>query len=85
VVVDFVDMESVEHRRQLVDAMTTALRDDPARTKIISLSDIGLMQLTRKRTRSGFHAVLTQACPTCSGEGKIVRSEIVAALGRHRR
>jgi ribonuclease G len=84
VVIDFVDMESVEHRRQLVDTMTTALRDDPARTKIISLSDIGLMQLTRKRTRSGFHAALTQACPTCSGEGKIVRSEIVAALSKPR-
>jgi ribonuclease G len=85
VVVDFVDMESIEHRRLLVEAMTGALRNDPARTKIIGLSDIGLLQLTRKRTRSGLSAALTQACPTCSGEGRIVLSEVVAALARSRK
>ena len=82
VVVDFVDMEAEVHRRQLVDAMTLALSDDPARTKIVDLSDIGLMQLTRKRTRSGLHVSLTQPCPGCSGSGRTVRPEILAALAR---
>jgi len=82
VVVDFVDMESEEHRRQLVDATTAALLDDPARTKIVDLSDIGLMQLTRKRSRSGLHVALTQPCPGCSGSGRTVRAEVLAALAR---
>jgi ribonuclease G len=80
VVVDFVDMEADEHRRRLIDAMTEALLDDPARTKIVDLSDIGLMQLTRKRSRSGLHVALTQPCPGCSGSGRTVRPEILAAL-----
>jgi ribonuclease G len=84
VVVDFVDMESVEHRRELVDAMSLALRADPARSKIVGLSDIGLMQLTRKRTRSGLRAALTEACPNCAGEGRVLRPEITAALARNR-
>ena len=85
VVVDFVDMDSIEHRRQLVEAMAHVLRHDPTRTKIIGLSDIGLMELTRKRTRSGFRATLTQPCPTCTGKGRIIRSDVITALARSRR
>jgi ribonuclease G len=84
VVVDFVDMDSIEHRRRLVEVMTAALRDDPARSKIVSLSDIGLMQLTRKRARSGLHVALMQPCPSCSGQGRVIRSDVVAALAKTR-
>jgi len=80
IIVDFVDMESLEHRRRLVEVMTAALRNDPARTKIVSLSEIGILQLTRKRTRSGLHAALTQPCPTCAGQGRMIRARVVAAL-----
>lgn len=73
VVVDFVDLELPEHRTQLVDAMIAALRGDPARTQVLGLSPIGLLQLTRERTRCSPASVLTRACPTCRGRGRVRR------------
>jgi len=82
IIVDFVDMESVEHRRRLVEVMGAALREDPVRTKIVSLSDIGILQMTRKRARSGLHTALTQPCPSCAGQGRVIRARVVSELAR---
>ena len=84
VVVDFIDMELAEHRQQLLEAMEQALSTDPARTKIVGLSEIGLLQLTRKRTRGGLYAALTHACLSCAGQGRILDADVVAALARPR-
>jgi len=83
VVVDFVDMDSPANRRRLLEVMEQALREDPARTKVVGLSEIGLLQLTRKRTRSGLRAALTQRCEAC-GEGHVLLPEVAAALARSR-
>jgi len=73
VAIDFVDMQLEDHRRQLLDAMERALREDPARTKIVGLSEIGLLQLTRERTRSSPAVALTLPCPACAGQGWVRR------------
>jgi len=87
IVVDFIDMVSAEHRRQVIDALALALRRDRARTKIAGLSELGLLQLTRKRTRPGIAAALTRACDACSGTGRVKTPETVAheALDEARR
>ena len=74
VVIDFVDMELPDHRQQLLDTMARALREDPARTKIVGLSEIGLLQLTRERTRSNPAVALTRPCPNCAGQGRVART-----------
>ncbi len=79
IVVDFIDMQRSESRRQVTEALTAALKSDPARTRIGGFSEFGLLQLTRKRTRSGFASLLTRSCPRCHGLGRIRRSEMVAA------
>ena len=78
IVIDFIDMDRAEHRAQVVAALETALRSDRARTKIVGLSELGLLQLTRKRTRAGLEAVLTRPCPACSGAGRVKTPETVA-------
>lgn len=79
VVIDFIDMESEENRRNVTEALVAALKADPARTKVGGLGEFGLLQLTRKRTRSGFARLLTRSCPRCSGLGRVRRPETVAA------
>jgi ribonuclease G len=87
IVIDFIDMERAEHRASVIEALGEALRRDRARTKIVGLSDLGLLQLTRKRTRAGVEALLTRPCPACAGAGRVKTPETVAveALGEVRR
>jgi ribonuclease G len=74
VAIDFIDLALEEHRQQLLDAMEHALRADPARTQIVGLSEIGLLQLTRERTRSNPALALTRPCPSCAGQGRVART-----------
>jgi ribonuclease G len=78
IVIDFIDMALRASRRRVVQAFETALRKDSARTKIVGLSELGLLQLTRKRSRAGVSAAVTRACPLCGGQGQLKRPEIVA-------
>ncbi len=71
VVIDFIDMEEGAHREQVYSALAEALARDPARTQLLPMSDIGLVQLTRKRTRPSLDRTLSRECPYCSGSGRI--------------
>lgn len=78
VVIDFIDMDHAESRKQVLAALETALRRDRARTKIVGISELGLVQLTRKRTRAGLQALLTTECPICQGHGRVKTPEVLA-------
>ncbi len=78
IVIDFIDMERAENRRRVLEVLETSLARDRARTKIVGLSDLGLVQLTRKRTRAGFAQALTEPCPCCRGQGRVKCPEVVA-------
>src|SRR6185295_1856613 len=79
VVVDFIDMELPDSKRRVLEALEAALAKDRARTKIVGLSDLGLVQLTRKRTRRGIAAALTRTCPACAGLGRIKNAPTIAS------
>jgi len=78
IVVDFIDMDRAASRRSVLDALENALADDRARTKIVGISELGLVQLTRKRTRPGLGSLLTRPCPACQGNGRVKGVETVA-------
>jgi ribonuclease G len=78
IVVDFIDMESPERWEKVTAALETALSADRSRTKVVGLSELGLVQLTRKRTRLDLEAALTRLCPCCGGVGKLKSPETVA-------
>jgi ribonuclease G len=77
IIIDFIDMEEPEHRRQVIQALERALGEDHVKTNISSVSPLGLVEMTRKRTRESLEHLLCQACPTCEGRGFVKSAETV--------
>ncbi len=77
IIIDFIDMESPEHRVQVLQALEKVLERDHARTSVTEVSDLGLVEMTRKRTRESLEHVLCEECPACSGRGSIKTAETV--------
>jgi len=77
VILDFIDMAEQEHKRQVMRALEKALDKDHARTSICDVSALGLVEMTRKRTRESLEHVLCGSCPTCEGRGTIKTAETV--------
>jgi ribonuclease G len=71
IIIDFIDMERAEHRDQVFQALMRALADDKARTNVLEISELGLVEMTRKRVRQALQSLLTVACPTCKGSGTV--------------
>jgi ribonuclease G len=78
IVVDFVDMDKEGNRRKVWDAFQKALSRDRARTNVTKISELGLVEMTRKRTRESLVQLLTEPCPTCEGSG-VVKSVVTVA------
>ena len=78
IVVDFVDMDKEGNRRKVWDAFQKALSRDRARTNVTKISELGLVEMTRKRTRESLVQLLTEPCPTCEGSG-VVKSVTTVA------
>jgi ribonuclease G len=68
-----------EHREQVGKALKRALADDKARTNVLQISELGLVQMTRKRVRQDLRALLSVPCPTCRGAGVTKSDETLAA------
>jgi len=77
IIIDFIDMEDAEHKRQVLRIFEKALERDHAKTKITQVSELGLVEMTRKRTRESLARVLCEECPTCSGRGIVKTPETV--------
>jgi ribonuclease G len=78
IIIDFIDMEVAEHREQVYKALKRALAEDKARTNVLQISELGLVEMTRKRVRQDLRALLTQHCPTCRGTGVVKSNETLA-------
>lgn len=77
IIIDFIDMHDVEHRRQVLRALEKALEKDNARTHVCDVSELGLVEMTRKRTRESLEHVLCEPCGSCSGSGSVKTAESV--------
>src|SRR3954469_24932608 len=75
IVNDFIDMRSESHRRKVEDAFRDALRRDRARTKVLRISQFGLIEMTRQRIRPSLKRSVFQECPHCSGIGYVTTAE----------
>ncbi|MFN9635340.1 MAG: Rne/Rng family ribonuclease, partial [Synechococcaceae cyanobacterium] len=71
VVIDFIDMESRRDQLQLLEHFTQALRDDGARPQIAQLTELGLVEHTRKRQGQNLYELFGRACPSCGGLGHV--------------
>jgi len=69
IILDFIDMEDVEHQRQVLRTLEKAMENDRARTSITGVSDLGLVEMTRKRTRESLGQIMCESCSVCHGRG----------------
>ena len=77
IIIDFIDMLDPEHRRQVLRALEKNMERDHAKTHISEVSSLGLVEMTRKRTRESLEHVLCETCPTCNGRGSLMTAETV--------
>jgi len=77
IIIDFIDMEEEEHRHQVLQALEKALTGDHAKTQISTVSPLGLVEMTRKRTRESLEHMLCKSCPACEGRGFVKTIETV--------
>ncbi len=77
IIVDFIDMDSEEHREQLYTTFQEAMQSDKNRVNILKLSEFGLVQMTRKRSCQSLDQMLCEPCFYCGGDGKIKSSRSV--------
>jgi ribonuclease G len=77
IIIDFIDMEEEEHRRQVLQALEKALAKDHAKTHVSAVSPLGLVEMTRKRTRESLSHQLCAPCPSCEGRGFVKTPETV--------
>lgn len=77
IILDFIDMEQEEHKQNVLQALENALAKDFAKTYISNVSPLGLVEMTRKRTRESLEHILCEPCPTCAGNGYVKTVETV--------
>ncbi len=77
IIIDFIDMENDEHKRQVLRSLERCLERDHTKSYLSDVSSLGLVQMTRKRTRESLEHVLCEGCPTCAGRGTIKSPETV--------
>jgi len=77
IIVDFIDMDDEDHRRQVHRTLEKAMQRDPARNQITGVSELGLVEMTRKRTRESLAHTLCEPCPVCLGRGVLKTAETV--------
>lgn len=75
IIIDFIDMAEDEHKRQVLRALDKCLARDHAKTHITEVSSLGLVEMTRKRTRESLEHVLCEPCPCCNGRGSMKTAE----------
>jgi len=77
IIVDFIDMTDTDHQRQVLRALEKSLERDHSKITVSEVTSLGLVQITRKRTRESLEHVLCETCPTCSGRASIKTAETV--------
>ncbi|MCL2075514.1 MAG: ribonuclease G [Betaproteobacteria bacterium] len=78
IVIDFIDMENPEHRGAVLSEFNKALANDHTRITVNGFTALGLVEMTRKRTRESLSHILCESCPTCGGRGEVKTARTMA-------
>ncbi|GAB6184380.1 Rne/Rng family ribonuclease [Thermodesulfovibrio hydrogeniphilus] len=78
ILIDFIDMEKEENKQKVINALSEATKKDRAKTTIYNITELGIVQMTRKRTRESLEEILCDSCPYCEGKGRIKSIRSVA-------
>lgn len=75
IVIDFIDMRKASNRHKVMDALSGAVRKDRAKIRILPITRLGLVEMTRERKRESTGSLLTENCPECNGSGRVLSAE----------
>jgi len=78
IIIDFIDMAHAKNREMVLATLEAELETDRTKTYVVELSPLGLVEMTRQNTTDGARGILTRACPTCSGKGRVLSEETMA-------
>lgn len=78
IIIDFIDMIDLEHQQQVVEELRNFFKKDKTKTHVIGISQLGLVEMTRKKMRQNLSLKLQVECPCCSGTGKIIMPRMIA-------
>jgi len=78
IIIDFIDMEKEENKKKVFNILELTLKQDRSRTKILQVSELGLVEMTRKRTRDSLNKIMCNACPCCDGKGVTKSPETIS-------
>ncbi|HEU4965154.1 MAG TPA: Rne/Rng family ribonuclease [Bacilli bacterium] len=79
IIIDFIDMRNPEHQQQVLAEFEQQLKKDRTRNHVLGLTQLGLIEMTRKKVRQSLDEFLQKPCPTCEGRGKVPSEETMAA------
>ena len=77
IIIDFIDMENLDHRNAVLAELNRALEPDRTRLSVNGFTQLGLVEMTRKRTRESLAHVLCEPCPTCRGRGELKTAQTI--------
>ncbi len=78
VIIDFIDMEKVEHRQEVLKVLEEHVKRDRTKVHILGLTQLGLVEMTRKKVRQSLESALMKTCPYCEGRGKVPSEDTMA-------
>lgn len=78
IIIDFIDMNRFEHQQQVLKTLEEELRKDRTRGHVLGLTQLGLVEVTRKKSRQTLDEILTRPCPVCEGRGRVISEETMA-------
>lgn len=84
IIIDFIDMESIQDQSRVLSVLEEELKKDKTRAKILGLTQLGLVEMTRKKVQQGLDSLLQRSCPYCEGKGKVLSEETVSLRAQKR-
>ncbi|HKK82872.1 MAG TPA: ribonuclease E/G, partial [Atribacterota bacterium] len=78
IVIDFIDMDNKEDQEKIIKKLEEALKKDKTKSNIVQTTELGLVEMTRKRSKRDLDSLLRTSCPYCSGNGRILSIETVS-------
>jgi len=78
IVIDFIDMDNKEDQEKIIKKLEEALKKDKTKSNIVQTTELGLVEMTRKRSKRDLDSLLRTSCPYCSGNGRILSTETVS-------
>lgn len=78
IIIDFIDMNSQEHQKMVIDTLEAELKKDRTKAHVLGITNLGLVEMTRKKVRQSLDEVLEKVCPYCEGRGRILSEDTMA-------